>query len=189
MSWCPSHNRRLAKPTWRVVLSRDEKKSNSCMNKRWIKILVVFRRKSLNEEQKRLSKTNAIKLLISNTWQEQIIFRTILTLSRQLRIAKLQPTLHLTVTWCVTILIIIMASHMASSIPQLILTGQVALSNSSSTIQTASIRRCRKLQRRLQPQPIINTITIHRITCTLKWALKLLHQDINIVLDIILVKK
>ena len=189
MSWCPSHNRRLAKPTWRVVSSRDEKKSNSCMNKRWIIRLAVWRRQSLNEERKRLSKTNATKLLISNTWQEQIIFRTALTLSRQLRIAKLQPSLHLTVTWRITILTNIMASHMASSIPQLTLTGQVVLSSNSSTIQTASTSRCRKLQRCLQPQPIINTITIHRITCIHKWALKLLHQDINIVLYIILVKK
>ena len=157
------------------------------MIKRWSKILLRSR-KILKEEGNRPSITNCTKLLFSSTWWEPIIFHTTLTLSRQLQIAKPPPTLLLTVIWCVIILINIMVSHMASSIRLLILTGPVVLPL-ISTIQTASILRCRKLKCRLQPEPIINTITIHSTLCTLKWAQKMIHLDITIVVSMILVKK
>ena len=172
MSWhhnliCPTRSKILTKLIWRVGLNKGEKKSNSFMTKRWC-------RKMLKEESKRPSKTNYTKLLFSSTWWEPIIFHTTLTLSRQLQVAKPQPTLLLTVIWCVIILINIMFSHMASSIRLLILTG-LAVLLLISTIRTASILRCLKLKLRLQPEPIVNTITIHRTPRTLKWAPKMIH--------------
>ena len=74
-----------------------------------------------------------------------------------------------------------MVSHMVITIRLLTRTG-LGLFNSRNTIQTASTRRYRKLLPRLQPQPTTNTITIHSITCTLKWALELLHPENNVVM-------